>query len=58
MKPTDLMIICALCACTGTETRLPTDTPPDTTGNGGGVQRATVTVTVPVLAADAAVGSA
>jgi hypothetical protein len=47
-----------LCACTGTETRLPTDTPPDTTGNGGGVQRATVTVTVPVLAADAAVGSA
>lgn len=47
-----------LCACTGTETRLPTDTPPDTTGTGGGVQRATVTVSVPVFAADAAVGSA
>ena len=59
MKRLLVMVACALVgACTGTETRLPTDTPPDTTGTGGGVQRATVTVTVPVLAADAAVGSA
>jgi hypothetical protein len=40
-----------LCACTGTETRLPTDTPPDTTGNGG-VQRATLTVRVTTAAPD------
>ncbi len=59
MKRLLVMVGCVLGgACTGTETRLPTDTPPDTTGTGGGVQRATVSVTVPVLAADAAVGSA
>ncbi|MGI8843241.1 MAG: hypothetical protein ACR2HZ_06055, partial [Gemmatimonadaceae bacterium] len=59
MKRSLVMAFCALvCACTGTETRLPTDTPPDTTGTGGGVRRATVLVTVPVLSADAAVGAA
>ena len=46
-----------LCACTGTETRLPTDTPPDTTGNGG-VQRATLTVRVTTAAPDTAIARA
>ena len=51
---TVIVIGALLCACTGTETRLPTDTPPDTTGNGG-VQRATLTVRVTTAAPDTAI---
>ena len=55
MKRLLVMLACALGgACTGTETRLPTDTPPDTTGNGG-VQRATLTVRVTTAAPDSAI---
>ncbi len=51
---TVIVIGALLSACTGTETRLPTDTPPDTTGNGG-VQRATLTVRVTTAAPDTAI---
>jgi hypothetical protein len=37
-------LLAVVVACTGTESRLPTDTPPDTTG--GGVQRAVLHVEV------------